>query len=114
MAFTHVFASLPVAELSRSASWYERFAGRPADLVPNERELAWQFTDNGWIYLILDARHAGTGLCTLLLDDLDDTLAELATRGILSSPVETIGPGVRRATVTDPDGNRVNLGQPPA
>ncbi len=68
----------------------------------------------------VDLRHrrrrrlrAGSALHTLLVDDLDAFLAELATRGVDTGPVETIGDAVRRTTVTDADGNRLNVGQPP-
>jgi predicted enzyme related to lactoylglutathione lyase len=113
MAVTHVFAGIPVADRDTAAAWYERLVGRPPDLIPNEDEAAWRLTDTGWIYIVVDAARAGSALNTLLVDDLDAFLAGLAERGIVSGPVETIGDGVRRAEVTDPHGNRVQVGQPP-
>ena len=56
---------------------------------------------------------AGSALNTLLVDDLDGFLAELAKRSVEAGPVETIGSGVRVTVVTDPDGNRLQVGQPP-
>ena len=52
-----------VADLEAAIAWYERFAGRPADLVPNDDEAAWRFTESGWIYLVRDAaaRRRGGG-----------------------------------------------------
>lgn len=93
--------------------WYERFAGRAPDLIPNKDEAAWQLSETGWIYLIADPNRAGSGLSTLLLDDLDAFLAGLAERGIAAGPIEVMGNGVRHVTVADPDGNRLKLGQPP-
>jgi len=111
----HVFAAIPVGELERALGWYERFAGRPPDLVPNDVEAAWQLTDSAWICVIADREHAGSARHTLLVDDLDVFLAGLAERGIAAGPVELIANGtVRRAAVEDPDGNRIAVGQPPA
>lgn len=71
-------------------------------------------SETGWIYVIANrGGHPGSALNTLLVDDLDVFLAGLAERGIAAGPVEVIGDAVRRASVTDPDGNRLNIGQPP-
>jgi catechol 2,3-dioxygenase-like lactoylglutathione lyase family enzyme len=114
MTVTHVFAAIPVADRNAAVDWYTRLAGRPPDLVPNQDEAAWQLTETGWIYAVVDAARAGSALCTLLVDDLDAFLAGLADRGIAAGPVETIGGDVRHATIADPDGNRLKVGQPPS
>ena len=113
MAVTHVFAGIPVAHRDAAVGWYERLVGRPPDLLPNDHEAAWRLTETGWIYVIVDAGRAGSALNTLLVDDLDGFLAELAKRSVEAGPVETIGSGVRVTVVTDPDGNRLQVGQPP-
>ncbi|HEY4452011.1 MAG TPA: VOC family protein [Solirubrobacteraceae bacterium] len=110
---THLFAGIPVAQLDAAVAWYERLTGRPPDLVPNEQEAAWQLSDTGWIYLIADGARAGSGLSTLLVEDLDAFLAEVGARGLLAPPIEIIGEGVRRTVLSDPDGNRLQVGQPP-
>jgi predicted enzyme related to lactoylglutathione lyase len=114
MTVTHVFAAIPVADRDAAVDWYTRLVGAPPDLVPNEREAAWRLTETGWVYVVLDADRRGAAVCTLLVDDLDAFLAGLAERGISAGPVETIGEEVRRATITDPDGNCLNVGQPPS
>jgi hypothetical protein len=112
MAVTHVFAGIPIVDRDAAVGWYQRLTGRPPDLLPNEQEAAWQITDSGWIYVIVDPQRAGTALHTLLVDDLHGFLAGLAERDIAAGPVEVLGAGpVRRCTVTDPDGNRLNVGQ---
>jgi catechol 2,3-dioxygenase-like lactoylglutathione lyase family enzyme len=113
MAVTHVFAGIPVADRDAAVGWYERLAARPPDLIPNADEAAWQLNDTGWVYVIADADRAGSALHTLLVDDLDAFLTGLAERGIAASPVTTIGDGVRVAIIADPDGNRLQVGQPP-
>ena len=82
MAVTYAFTGLPVADLVSALAWYERLAGRPPDLIPNESEAAWQLTDNAWLYVVHDAERAGKALLTVLVDDLDDRLAELTERGL--------------------------------
>src|SRR5947209_5792389 len=114
MAVTYVFAGIPVADRDAAAGWYERLVGRPPDLIPNDDEAAWRLTETGWIYVIADAARAGSALNTLLVDDLDAFLAGLAERKVMAGPVKTIGDGVRVTVVTDPDGNRLQVGQPPA
>lgn len=114
MAIAHVFSSIPVRDRDAAASWYERFFGRPPDLVPNDDEAAWRLTETAWVYVIADAARAGSGLDTLLVDDIDAFLGGLAERGIASGPVTTMAEGVRRTLVTDPDGNRIQVGQPPS
>lgn len=112
MALTHVFMGIPVSDLEVATDWYGRLAGGPADLVPHEREAAWRLTDSGWIYVILDGERAGSALNTLLVDDLGGFMAEIARRGIETGPIETLATDVRRIVLSDPDGNRLQVGQP--
>ncbi len=70
--------------------------------------------DTGWIYVVVDGDRAGSALHTVLVDDIDALLGALAQRGITSGPLETIEDvGVRHAYITDPDGNRLQVGRPP-
>jgi catechol 2,3-dioxygenase-like lactoylglutathione lyase family enzyme len=112
MDATALFAGIAVADLDAARGWYERFAGRPADLVPNEREFCWQLTDTGWIYVVADAERAGRALVTLLVADLDEWLADLAERGLVAETFDTIPDAVRKAAFRDPEGNIITLGQP--
>jgi catechol 2,3-dioxygenase-like lactoylglutathione lyase family enzyme len=112
IALTHVFAGVPVRDREDAVRWYTQLVGRPPDLSPNDEEAAWRLTDSGWLYVVVDAERAGSGLHTLLVDDLDAFVAGLAERGIEAEPVESLGGAVRRTLVTDPDGNRLNVGEP--
>ncbi len=114
MAIAHLFASIPVAGRDAAVAWYERFAGRPPDLIPNDDEAAWRLTEAAWIYVVVDAARAGSALHTVLVDDIDGFLDGLAGRGLQSGPVDTMGNGVRHTIVADPDGNRLQIGQPPS
>lgn len=46
-------------------------------------------------------------------DDLDATIADLATRGLIAEPPTEPGPGLRTSWLTDPDGYRIELVQWP-
>ena len=104
MSVDHVFAGIPVSDYEVARPWYERFFGRPPDLLPNDHEAAWKLTDTGWVYIVGDADRAGRALVTILVDDLE-AWAEESDDSI---------PGMRRAEVVDPDGNRIQLAQPRA
>jgi predicted enzyme related to lactoylglutathione lyase len=112
MDYTHVFAGVAVADFPAAAAWYERLLGRPPDLVPNFSEVAWQISDSGWIYVVGDSTRAGKALVTLLVEDLDDRIAEFAERGLAPLRIDTLPNLVRKATITDPEGNQITLGQP--
>ena len=111
MAVTYVFAAVPVADYAAGRAWYERLIGRPPDLIPNDIESAWQLTDTAWIYVIGDARRAGKTLLTVLVDDLEGFVADLARRGhtVAIEPVPGVG---LEALVTDPEGNTIKFAQP--
>ena len=108
----HVFAGIAVSDLDAGLAWWERLLGRPPDMRPNDSEACWQLTDSGWIYVVGDSTRAGKALLTLLVDDLDDRIAEFAERGLAPLRIDTLPNLVRKATITDPEGNQITLGQP--
>lgn len=111
MRILHVFTSIPVVERDAAMEWYERFAGRPADLIPNDSEAAWQLTDSSWLYIVAEPDRAGSSLCTLLVDDLDTFVMGRTNRGIAFDPIGTMADGARFVTVSDLDGNRLKVAQ---
>jgi hypothetical protein len=112
MAATHLFAGIPVVDRDVAVQWYTRFFGRPPELLPNDVEAAWRVTDSGWIYVIVDRERAGTALHTLLVDHLDAFLTALSERGIETGAIESLDGAVLRSHAVDPDGNRLNIGEP--
>ncbi len=103
-----LFASMPVADLVAALRWYGKLFGRDADIVPNESEAMWCIAGNGWLYVIEDPERAGLTVVTVSVDDLDRLVADLATRGIDSGPIEPVGDVGRRSNSTDPDGNVIS------
>jgi hypothetical protein len=42
-----LFAGVPVAAFAAGRAWWERFCGRPPDLIPSDNEAGWQLADRG-------------------------------------------------------------------
>ena len=112
MPVIEVFAAITVRDRDAALEFYERLLGAPPTMLPNEDEAAWQLTDGGWLYVLRDADRAGRAMVTILVDDLDERLAAAAAAGIDLGPVEMVAGSVRTTWITDPDGNRIQIGQP--
>ena len=118
MAITECFAGIAVADFGSTLAWYERLFGTPPDFCPQEGEAVWRVTAHAWLYVVATrhegaAGRAGKALLTILVDDLDDQVAQLAARGLPVGPIDVIGGSVRRVVIADPEGNRITFGQPP-
>jgi len=110
-----LFAGIPVAHFTAASAWYERFFGRPPDVIPSPgREVMWRVAETGWIYVIVDPERAGNALATVSVPDVEERVAELAACGISSGPIEEQAPGAWKVEVEDPDGNRIGLAQLPS
>jgi predicted enzyme related to lactoylglutathione lyase len=111
VSIDYVFAGLVVSSRDQAADWYARLLGRPADMLPNDAEAAWQLSSSASLYLLADQSRAGRGVITLVVDDLDTERARIAALGILVGPVEQVGGAGRKCVITDPDGNSVSMVQ---
>lgn len=109
MAMEVLFASVPVADLHTAVPWYEQLFGRPPDIAPNESEVMWHVSEDGWLYLVQDAERAGRTVVTISVSDLEQVIGELAERGIRPGQVEAVGEAGRRSTSVDLDGNVISL-----
>ena len=102
----HVFAGIPTASYAEALPWYERVLGRPPDILPNATEGMWTLSDGGSVYLVTDPDHAGGGVVTLAIDDLDALLVRLSDDGIEPARIDPM-PAGRKASFTDGEGNLV-------
>src|SRR3712207_7605323 len=59
---SELFAGIAVADFPRALEWYRRLFGRDADVVAHDREVLWQVSGTGWLYVVEDAVRAGRGL----------------------------------------------------
>ncbi|HVB11269.1 MAG TPA: VOC family protein [Bacillota bacterium] len=117
-------AAFGVSALERSLAFYCGGLGlREAFRLYNDRGETWivyiQVQGLDFIELFPDARvrggapaeHAYRHLC-LMVDDMDATLADLATRAVATDGPKRQGKdGNWQAWLTDPDGNRIELMQ---
>lgn len=109
MDVSYVFAGLVVSHRDQAADWYARLFGRPADMLPNDAEAAWQLADSASLYLLADPARAGRGVFTLVVDDLDGVRTDIAARGLPAGQVEQVGTAGRKCVLADPDGNTVSI-----
>jgi predicted enzyme related to lactoylglutathione lyase len=109
VTFDVLFAGIPVSDFDGAVAWYERCWGRPADVDVNDDEVMWKVTDTAWVYVILAEPRAGKALLAIAVPDLDALIAELGQRGIGAAPIEQVGDGGRKATVTDLEGNQIDF-----
>ncbi len=110
---TELFAGIAISDFRKSVEWYERLLGCPPTFFPNDVETVWALGTNRWIYIILDPARAGGAVQTVICDDLESLIEEIAGRGIVFGKEETPGPGVRKVMYYDPDGNEIGLGRIP-
>ena len=108
-----LFAGIRVRDLAAARAWYERLLGDPA-FLPNATEVVWTVAEGRSVYIQEDPRATGDALVTLFVDDLDATLAQIASRGLQPAERETYSNGVRKATFRDQEGNEVGFGGAPA
>jgi predicted enzyme related to lactoylglutathione lyase len=111
LAINHVFTGIPVATYDAALVWYERLLGRPPDVIVKDNEAMWQVAETGWIYVVGDTNRAGNALLTLLVDNLEDHVAELTERGLATGATDTVPGVVRKAVMIDPEGNRITFGE---
>jgi len=111
LTINHVFAGIAVADYDAALVWYTRFFGRSPDVIVTENESMWQVAETGWIYLVGDTNRAGKALITLLVNDMEDHVAELRERGLATSAIETVPGLYRKAVMTDPEGNMISIGE---
>ncbi|MBC8071830.1 MAG: VOC family protein [Deltaproteobacteria bacterium] len=114
---TNVLAVVCVTDVERARGWYERALGRPVDREPMEGCLEWQLGDGGGLQVIADPEHAGHGMVTLGVDDIDAHVAVLRGRGLEVDGTHEgdmpEGATIRIAQLRDPDGNLVTFGEEP-
>src|SRR5215472_1293722 len=101
MDVSYVFAGLVVSDRDRAAEWYARLFGRPADMLPNDAEAAWQLSESASLYLLADPARAGRGVFTFMVNDLDGVRTEITARGVTAPTAEQVGTAGRRCLVTD-------------
>lgn len=108
-----LYAGIPVRNYQEALAWYQRLLGSEPSFVPHETEAVWDLAEHRSLFIVERPEHAGHAMHTILVDDLDATVADIAVRGIDPAERETYSNGVRKATYRDPDGNEIGFGGMP-
>ncbi len=109
-----LFAGIPVSDYATATAWYEQLLGAPPSFLPNDIEAVWEVGEHRYVYILVRPADAGHALTTLFVDDLDDRMATIASRGLEPAERETYENGVQKVTFRDPDGNEFGFGGGPA
>jgi len=108
-----LFAGIPVDDYAAALAWYQRLFGTPPTFFPNDTEAVWELAEHRSVYIEQRPEHAGHAMHTILVDDLDALVAQIAERGLEPAKREMYDNGVRKITYRDPDGNEVGFGGVP-
>ncbi len=108
----YLFAGIPVSDYAAALAWYE-VARLPAIVLPHDTEAVWELAEHRSVYIVQRPDHAGHAMHTIVVDDLDTLMAEVAQRGLEPAKQETYSNGVRKTTYADPDGNEIGFGGVP-
>jgi hypothetical protein len=109
-----LFAGICVSDYDAALRWYERLLGSEPSFLPHETEAVWELAEHRYLVVEKDAQRAGYARQTIIVDDLDALVSEIAGRGIEPAERETYSNGVRKAIYRDADGNEVGFGGLPA
>ena len=105
-----LFAGVPVSDYSAARPWYERLLGAEPSFLPHETEAVWELAEHRYLYIVEDRDAPGAAAITIVVDDLDALVAQIASRGIEPAERVTYSNGVRKAIFRDGDGNEIGFG----
>jgi len=108
-----LFAGNRVSDFETAKAWYERLLGSEPSFLPHDTEAVWELAEHRFLYIVEDAAAPGGGLHTIMADDLDARVADIASRGIEPDERETYSGGARKAIYHDADGNEISFGDAP-
>jgi catechol 2,3-dioxygenase-like lactoylglutathione lyase family enzyme len=111
MAVINALAGVAVKDLAAAIDWYSRLLDQPPATRPMEGLAEWAFRDGGWMQVFEDGSRAGRCSITLVEDNLDARLADLAAKGIAVESAST-SEMAKVAILRDPDGNLVVFAEP--
>jgi hypothetical protein len=109
----YLFAGNRVSDFEAARSWYERLLGREPSFLPHATEAVWELAEHRSLFINEDPEGAGQAMHTILVDDLDALVADIASRGIEPDEIATYSNGVRKAIYRDADGNEIGFGAVP-
>jgi hypothetical protein len=109
-----LYAGIPVSDYEAALPWYERLLGSAPTFIAHATEAVWDLAEHRSLFIVEDPERAGYATHTIIVDDLDALVSEIAGRAIEPADRETYSNGVRKAIYRDADGNEVGFGGMPA
>lgn len=112
MEIQGLFAVASVSEMERGEAFYTALVGRPPDDRPMDGLIQWRGIGTAGIQVALDPTKAGHNGITIVTPDMS------AARRDLEAACLDLGDDIQGdfgilAQIDDPDGNRLNLAEPP-
>lgn len=104
-----ITVGLPVSNLEKSASWYEKILMSDEKISPVEGIIEYQI-GSVWIQLFEEKINVSENGLRLEVEDLDKEFKRLKTLGVIVDEVMGDVPGIiRYFDFSDPDGNKLSF-----
>lgn len=104
-----ITVGLPVSNLEKSASWYEKILMSDEKISPVEGIIEYQI-GSIWIQLFEEKINVSENGLRLEVEDLDKEFERLKTLGVIVDEVMGDVPGIiRYFDFSDPDGNKLSF-----
>jgi catechol 2,3-dioxygenase-like lactoylglutathione lyase family enzyme len=110
MFIKNALAGIAIKDLDKAVGWYSKLLGRSPDSHPMPEVHEYEFPGGGWMQIFADQARAGKSSLTLTVDNVDDLIAMLKSKGI-DSGTPARSDFVDTTIVIDPDGNRIVFAQ---
>ncbi|HZY67633.1 MAG TPA: VOC family protein [Devosia sp.] len=112
MTVQGIYACAAAADFERTVAWYSKFMGRAPDDQPMPGMAQWRNMGAAGIQVWYEPEHAGHSRLTIVAPDMTREHARLESDGISLGEVIS-GDFGKVAQLTDPEGNRIALTEPP-
>lgn len=104
-----ITVGLPVSNLEKSASWYEKILMSDEKISPVEGIIEYQI-GSVWIQLFEEKINVSENVLRLEVEDLETEFERLKTLGVIVDEVIEDVPGIiRYFDFSDPDGNKLSF-----
>lgn len=112
MEIQGIYAALATADMTRAENFYAHLFGRAPDDRPMDFLIQWRDVAGANVQVFHDPENAGGGRLTIVVPKMEDARKSLQKIDVeLSGAAE--GEYGKIAQITDPDGNRITLAEPP-
>jgi predicted enzyme related to lactoylglutathione lyase len=112
MQIQGIYAALSTADMAAAERFYSLLFDREPDDRPMRSLIQWRDVAGANIQIFENREDAGAGRLTIVVPKMDKARQALAEIGVTVS-AERQGDFGKIAQISDPDGNRITLAEPP-